>query len=409
VSLKLLFVIHHPVFGGPHNEALRLHPVFSDLGVDLTVMLPKEAVEASERLRSAGLEVLTAPLHRVRARVDPALHLALMRTFRHEVAGIGGLIRTRGIELVMIGGGLLNPHGALAARRAGIPVIWKVLDMSAPAVVRVSATQVMGRLSNAMMFNGAALIDAHRARRIPRLRVVAYYPPVDTKLFRSSIEVRSATRRELGIPEEAPVIGTVANLNPLKGVEYFIRAASLIYSHRPDAWFVIVGSRHETHQAYSDKLENEARESGVPARRMRFIGHRADIHRYYPSMDVKLITSRTEGTTTTAMEAMASEVPVVAARVGAIPEVVEDGATGLIVRPEDPPAFSQAALHLLDRPELRKRMGTAARRRAVALYDVQVCAEQHVRLFEQVRASHRSTHDRTSLATICGSSLPPLS
>jgi glycosyltransferase involved in cell wall biosynthesis len=101
-------------------------------------------------------------------------------------------------------------------------------------------------------------------------------------------------------------------------------------------------------------------------------------------MDVKLVTSvpRSEGTTTTAIEAMACGVPVIATDVGAVGEVVQDGVTGYLVTPNDPAAIAAKSLALLRDSGLRRDMGNAGRERAVKHFDIATCVGAHIEAFE---------------------------
>ena len=105
-----------------------------------------------------------------------------------------------------------------------------------------------------------------------------------------------------------------------------------------------------------------------------------------------------EGVPTVILEAMACGVPVVATDVGAVAEVVDDGVTGFVVPPLRPQALADATLRLLGDPDLRARMSLAAREQAVARFDVEVCADTHVRAFEAAIAYH-ARHEKHSVTT----------
>jgi glycosyltransferase involved in cell wall biosynthesis len=257
------------------------------------------------------------------------------------------------------------------------------------------------KLSDAVLFNGRAMANLHLAHRQFNLPYFVYYSPVDTERFIPSTERRLATRRLLGIPNDASVVGVVANLNPQKGIEYFIRAAVMIHRSRSDTWFVIVGARFGTHLAYERELQLEIARSGIPRDRLILTGGRPDVENYYPVMDVKLITSvpRSEGTTTTAMEAMACGIPVVAADVGAVREVVSVEITGFIVPPVSAHAIANSTLRILSDSNLRTRMAVAGRRRAVEHFSAEICAEVHVRAIEAAITHRRSLGDARVLAS----------
>jgi glycosyltransferase involved in cell wall biosynthesis len=383
-----MFVTHFPVFGGPHNEALRLADPLGRRGWTVEALLPEEAEDAERRLASAGIPTSRLPLHRLRATRDPRAHLGLVGSFPLEVRRIRRLLRSRRIDLVVVTG-LVNPHAAVAARAEDLAVVWKIVDSRPPPFLRRTMFPLVERLADVVMFDGQRLIPLHVGTRSVRAASIVYYPPVDTDRFRPSPERREATRRELGVSDAAPVVGMTANLNPQKGVEWFIRAAGILRQQYPDALFLVIGAGYRTHDAYLDALGREVEAAGL-GEGLRFVGERTDLERWYPAMDVKVISSvpRSEGTTTTALEAMSCGVPVVATDVGAVREVVEDGVTGRLVPALDATAIAAATQGLLGDPRTRTRMGEAARRRAIELSDREVVADLHVRAFEAARRIH---------------------
>jgi glycosyltransferase involved in cell wall biosynthesis len=205
------------------------------------------------------------------------------------------------------------------------------------------------------------------------------------------MERRREVREQVGIPADAPVVGTVSSLNPMKGLEHFLAAAAIVARARPEAWFVAVGGTPASHHAYADRLRRQADELALP-NPVVFAGEQPDVERWYPAFDVDLITSvpRSEGTTTTALEAQSCGVPVVATRVGAVADVVSDGVTGLLVEPEQPEAIAHAVLRLLGGETLRTEMGAAGREAAIERFDAERVADVYVQAYEAALA-HAAT------------------
>jgi glycosyltransferase involved in cell wall biosynthesis len=387
--MRVLNVIHYPVFGGPHNRALRLAGPLATAGWDTIVLLPDEPGNAQSRLKEAGVAVVTMPLHRLRAVRSVSTHASLARAFPGEVRSIRALIRAHEIDIVLVCG-LANPHSAIAASLAGVPVVWQVTDSRTPPPIRATLAPFVRRLSDAVMANGEALLDLHFGRRLPRVPTLIYYPPVDTTRFVPDTERRAAIRTELRIPPDSPVIGTVAHLVPLKGIEYFIRAAKRLEPTLEQPHFVVAGGQHATHAEYAKQVVAEAHASVIPAERLHFLGSRDDVERVYPCFDVCVVSSvpASEGTTTTALEAMACGVPVVATDVGAVTEVVENGETGLVVPPCNPSALAEAVLRLMTNAVMRLQFSARARETAASRFAVPVCADTHIRAFEAALSHH---------------------
>jgi glycosyltransferase involved in cell wall biosynthesis len=168
-----------------------------------------------------------------------------------------------------------------------------------------------------------------------------------------------SVRRVERADPDGELVGTVANINPDKGIDLFVEACGRLAA-RTNLNFVVVGAEHDTHRGYAAAARDRAEELGI-AQRLAFVGEQSDVAGWMRRMDVFVISSRREGTTTTAIEAMASGLPIVATNVGAIHEVIEEGRTGHLVVPDDPAALATCIADLLDDPARRVMLGSEAR------------------------------------------------
>jgi glycosyltransferase involved in cell wall biosynthesis/uncharacterized protein YbaR (Trm112 family)/SAM-dependent methyltransferase len=386
--MRVLSVIHYPTFGGPHNRNARLAPHLAARGWQTTVVLPLESGNAAERLRDAGVEVVQAPLHRLRASPSPVTQARSWASFPSEVSALRRLIQERGADVVLLNG-LVNPHAAIAARLEDVPVVWQLLDTRTPMALRRALMPLVTRLADAVMSTGVDVARVHPGALLLGDRLVPFFPPVETSTFRPDAERRARARAELGVPEGACVVGTVGNLNPQKGHEYLLRASAILRGRGQEVAVHILGAHTPTQAEYEARLHEEARALGL-CDVLVFSDPGARVAELLPAFDVFVLASvpRSEGVPTVVLEAMSCGIPVVATDVGAVREVVEDGVTGIVVPPLDPDAIAIAVGKLLADPLLRTRMGSTARARAVERYDAQACADTHVRAFE-VAIAHR--------------------
>ena len=173
---------------------------------------------------------------------------------------------------------------------------------------------------------------------------------------------RGELRRELGLPADAPLVGIVARLVPVKAHEVFLAAARAMAPVRPDIVFLIVGDGERRAE-----LETAARASGL-GDRVRFLGWRADLDRLYADLDVVVLTSKNEGSPVALIEAMAAGRPVVSTRAGGVEDVVIDGTTGVVVPIGDVTAIARAVVNLLEDPVRAERIGAAARASVAAQF-----------------------------------------
>lgn len=156
-------------------------------------------------------------------------------------------------------------------------------------------------------------------------------------------------RALLGFPREAPLVGTVGRIDTQKDPLTFVRMAAAIRVEHPDTGFVMIGDG-----PLASEVQRLAAELGVE---VTLTGERSDADRLVAGLDVFVITSRYEGLGRALTEALAAARPVVATAVNGVPDLVEHGATGLLVTPDDPGSAARAVGWLLDHPREAAEMG----------------------------------------------------
>jgi glycosyltransferase involved in cell wall biosynthesis len=161
-------------------------------------------------------------------------------------------------------------------------------------------------------------------------------------------------RRELALNGGERLVGIVGRLFPIKNHRLFLEAAALVVQQEPSVRFVIIGDG-----VLRPELERQVQALGIPERVI-FTGWRRDLPPIYADLDVLAVTSKNEGTPVSAIEAMAAGCPVVATRVGGLPDLIRDGETGCLVPPGDVQAVATAILRLVRDPETSRRLGQTA-------------------------------------------------
>lgn len=192
-------------------------------------------------------------------------------------------------------------------------------------------------------------------------RAEAVLQGIEVEQVQAQRDHRPAVRAELGLGEDALVVGTVANLRPVKAHPDLLAAACEVVRRLPNVRFVIVG--HGPSEAQVRALHAQL---GL-GDRVVLLGHRPDAVRVMAACDVFVLASLNEGLPLAVMEALALGLPVVATAVGGIPEVVENGREGLLVPPGRPWELAAALVTVLTDAERRRRMAEAAARRGAAL------------------------------------------
>jgi glycosyltransferase involved in cell wall biosynthesis len=163
---------------------------------------------------------------------------------------------------------------------------------------------------------------------------------------------REAVRKEFGIPSDANLLTTVAVLRPPKGIQYMIRAFPEIVASNPNTYYLIVGDG-----SHRGPLVEEVKKAGV-IHNVIFAGMRKDVTRLLAASDIFVLPTLTEALPTVLAEAMAAKLPIIASRVGGVPEMIADGQNGCLAEAKDVKTLATASIHLLNDAEKRMTMGT---------------------------------------------------
>lgn len=178
-------------------------------------------------------------------------------------------------------------------------------------------------------------------------------------------------RRLLGISTDATVIGTVGRLVEIKQYDLLIRSFVQVAQSCLDAHLVFVGEGPE-----KSSLRQLAEGLGV-GQRVHFVGYQTNVNEYLHAMNCFALTSRSEGTPQAVLEASIARLPVVASRVGGLPEIIDDGKTGLLVPPGDEEALTRAIMEVVQNKELACRLGEAASLRVHSKYGISRMAKEY--------------------------------
>lgn len=189
---------------------------------------------------------------------------------------------------------------------------------------------------------------------------------------------RGELRRELGIDNDRPLVGTVARLVPIKRHEDFVAASALVAARVPNVLFLVIGDGERR-----TELEALVRRQGLGGH-VRFLGWRTDLDQVYPDLDVVVLTSANEGSPVSLIEAMAAARPVVATSVGGVPDLVDHGVHGLLGPAGDPSATAESILALLAHPERARAMGEAGRTRVRDVHSIDRLVSDVGRLYTEL-------------------------
>lgn len=268
--------------------------------------------------------------------------------------------------------------GRLAGWRAGVPVICSALHSTGMPDHVELLNRLLAPITDAFIAvagpHGRYLVEHEGC---PAAKVHVIPNGVDVEKFHPRWPSRTL-REELHLPEGVPVAAIVAALRPEKHHELFLRSAELVRKRVPEVRFLVVGDGPQR-----EKLQKLARELSL-ADAVHFLGTRNDVADLLSLVDVVLLTSHAEANPVSIMEAMASEKPVVATRVGSVPETVLHGETGFLAPAGDAGQIADRVVELLGDPQRAKRMGRAGREHVVANWSVERMVEGYQDLIREI-------------------------
>lgn len=383
----IVFLDHTAMLGGgeiallhlvTHLDASRFEPV-----VVLSSHGPLE-----EKLRYAQVETHVLPLAPsvVEARKDHLDRHALTRVkdFARLVKysfKLAALLRRLKADLLHTNSLKADIIGGFAGRFARVPVLWHVRDRIAYDYLPPKVVHVFRRLCRILPTyvitnSGATFQTLHLPTKGRERGCVVHdgipIPPENAKV--DSVDCSRTSAR----------IGIVGRISPWKGQHIFLEAAAKVKQEFPETHFQIIGGALFGEEAYERQIHEQAQKLGFNGN-LEWLGFRSDVPELIKSLDV-LVHASTVGEPfgQVVVEGMVESKPVVATHGGGVPEIVEDGISGILVPMNDASAIANAILRLLRNPDEAQTLGRAARARVEEYFSIERTARDVERVYEQM-------------------------
>jgi len=369
--ISILHVVDTLAFGGLERTVTDLAIAQHQAGDRVAVFSLLETSGFAPQLRAAGIEVQSGGK---RGTGDPRVVLALRR-----------LIRRRGVVAVHTHGYVPNVYAAATRltllRRPTL--IGTCHDMG----VRLENPVLRRRYLWSVRHSYAIAMVGRQVRE--RFIERGYVAPGQAVLVRNGIPLqnfagdaaaRVAARRTLGLADTDLVVGCVGRQVALKNHALLLAQVPVLAANHPTLRVVLIGDGE-----LGPQLRAQARQLGIEARVL-FTGERTDVSRLLPALDIFALPSQTEGLSIALLEACATGCAVLASRVGGNPEIIQEGATGVLVAVDDGEALRAGLAALLADADQRARLGAAARAWVQANASIDTMRLSYDRLYRRVRA-----------------------
>ena len=339
------------VGGAQHNMLLGL-PRLDQNRYQHVLISIMDRMQMAQQFRSAGIELHSLGLSR-KSDLAVALRLrSLLKRLRPDI-----------LHTYLIHGNVL---GRIVGRLVGVPtIIGSELTIGQAGPVGRLATKLTNPLTDAVEVNsetGGRAIAADLG--VPSEKIEVILPGLDLQAFGGS-DRRSAIRSEIGVLASDQLVLYVGRLQPVKGVEYGIRAFAKALSMNSNLHLALAGEGEQRAELVNLVTELNIQE------KVSFLGARRDLPDVLSAADSVLMPSLTEGFPRVAIEAMAAAKPVIATRVGGVPEAVVHNETGILVESRDVDAMTNAIIETSRDTERQAAFGRKARARVEQLYSAE--------------------------------------
>lgn len=344
-------------------------------GVDRRIIEPTllclEDGPLCEWCRELGLPVLIADSNQGFLHMKRSSKLTgLIKTIPHlfgTMKYIGRLAREGNFDLVLTNSVKAHVVGTLGVRR--LPIIWRLHDIVDTSTFSPTGVKVMAfaaKKADHISCVSGAVLQALLDMNVPKDKLSVLYNGIGDVSYTGD-----SFRMEWGIMDHEVVVALIARISPDKGHETFIQAASHLVRTLPSTRFFIVGGDiFAGNKVYTEGLKDLVMELGL-GDKVVFTGHISNIPKVLAGIDIFVNASNKPDSLPTAIiEAMLAAKPIVASKIGGIPEMIEDGNTGLLIEPGDSLSLAKAIERLVNDMASAKDMGKKARERALDTFNI---------------------------------------
>ena len=358
--MKILNIFELGNLGGPQKRAITLAMELKNYGVETIFLIPKDSYFPKTNFKTVRIN-----LHRITRDKKHLLSYAIL--FPYEVYKIHDVIKRENPDIIYCNGAW-QFKGIIAGRLARKKIVWHLNDTLMPWVVRANF-KIMSKFSNGFIVTGEKAKD-YWITYIPKdKKVLTINAPIDLESEYNpySVEEDSFIAKFGGIK-----VVNVSNINPVKGLEYFIRMAANLNKEYSNLVFFIVGKVFPSQRKYFEGLKKLAKQLNL--KNLYFYTDAPKINAVLKAADIFVFTSLSEASPLAVWEAMAMELPIVSTDVGDVAKFIKDGVNGFVVSPKDLQSLVDRVSFLLKNPHVWKQFGVKNRQIAITNFNVKLIA-----------------------------------
>ena len=375
--IKIANLLEEAKVGGPQRRVVFAARRMKGQAETTVVTSFENSADLENLCRNAQIPIKKINITRLTKEIKPLLKYLFFSVY--EVLSAARYFKNSDFDVIHINGSS-GFRGVLIAKLAGKKVVWHLTDTWAPTVI----LKIFSWLS---YFSDGWIYSSERSKKYyqslinsPKEEFIIP-APVDTEYVSKSM-VSDEFSFEGGSCTGDIVVGTMAVINPVKGLEVLLEVAARIAKTHANIQFLILGPVHKNQISYFNSLKRMCER--LDLNNVVFVGKRDDVRPFLKHIDIYMCTSLFESSPLSVWEAMAMELPIITTDVGDVGLYVKNNINGFVTKVGDVNAISKHLEYLAENKKCLVNFGTESRKIAVQKLDVGICADKHVRAYSAI-------------------------
>ena len=379
--IRVANIIEEGKIGGPQIRIVNMANAMAG-NVDTTVIMPEHNSATFQKIcNDNNVKYKAFPLTRLTREKLVAVRYIIFSVF--EIIKLCIYFRKEKFDIIHVSGGSWQYKGVIAGKMSGTKVLWHINDTYAHPFFRKLFSKI-SYLTDGFVYASNRSLDYYR-EIVPRHKRSFIIPaPVDTEKFKPKIHYPGYEELIISL-ENKFVIGMVANINPIKGIENFLRLANYINSNSKGCHFVIVGTVYKNQKKYYDKLQRLC--SDLDIDNISFVQNCNDVRSILNKVDVYVCSSHSESSPISVWEAISMGKPVVSTDVGDVSLYVKNDINGYIESTENIKVFSMRILSFKNNRRKLEDYGNNSRMIAIKHLDISNSSNKQINAYHSMYVS----------------------
>ncbi len=377
--IRVVNIIEEGRLGGPQSRVAMIASALNQK-IDTTIILPKKNSKKFQlRCNLLGAKYFQFPLTTLkRSWIDIIKYIIF---FPFEVFKLSSFLKKKNFDIVHVSGGSWQFKGVLAAKLAGIKIIWELNDTYAPPIIRVLFF-FLSKLADAFIYGSERTKKYYKKFISNKQLCFLIQSPVNVNYFNPNMKYLPDKFMKKNFIKKKIVIGTVANINPTKDFITFIKTAEKLSHYKDRIIFIVIGTIFKSQKKYYDNLIKLLKTSGI--KNVHFLNSRKDVRPLLNTIDIYFCSSKNESSPLSLWEAMSMGKAIVSTDVGDVKKFIIDGTNGFLANVGDEKNLANKISKLIEQPHLRNNFGKHVRKIAKKKLDLRICVHLHIDMYQEI-------------------------